>query len=211
MDTFVDSSWYWIRFLDSHNNKEMISKGKLNKLPVDIYIGGIEHSIMHLLYARFISKFLTDIKLIYIPKGEPFKKLLTQGMVTGITFKCQNTHRYIPSNEIEYVDNQPRVKSTSSPVKVTFEKMSKSKLNGVNPHEVIQQYGTDVTRLFILYKAPPQDELAWDATAIVGMQRFLNRVQDLVEAPFTVNLEQERLANTTVTKVISTDIGNPIY
>ncbi|KAJ3251187.1 hypothetical protein HK103_006585 [Boothiomyces macroporosus] len=184
----------------SHNNKELISKGKLNNLPVDIYVGGIEHSIMHLLYARFISKFLTDIKLIDIPKGEPFKKLLTQGMVTGITFKCQNTHRYIPSNEIEYVDNQPRAKSTSSPVKVTFEKMSKSKFNGVNPHEVIQQYGTDVTRLFILYKAPPQDELAWDATAIVGMQRFLNRVQDLVETPFTVNLEQERLANTTVTK-----------
>ncbi|KAJ3318854.1 hypothetical protein HDV06_006975 [Boothiomyces sp. JEL0866] len=207
MDTFVDSSWYWIRFLDSHNEKELVSKEKLGQLPVDIYIGGIEHSIMHLLYARFIAKFLTDIKLIDIPNGEPFKKLLTQGMVTGITFKCSNTHRYIPSSEIEYADNQPRIKATASPVKVTFEKMSKSKFNGVNPHHVIQQYGTDVTRLFILYKAPPQDDLAWDSTAIVGMQRFLNRVQELVTKPKAENLEQDQKANLSISQVALTNLA----
>ncbi|KAJ3268465.1 hypothetical protein HDV01_002723 [Terramyces sp. JEL0728] len=203
MDTFVDSSWYWIRFLDAHNDAQLIAKDKVQGLPVDIYIGGIEHSIMHLLYARFIAKFLTDINLIDIPNGEPFKQLLTQGMVTGITYKCTQTSRYVPSTDIEYIDSQPRVKSTKNSVKVTFEKMSKSKFNGINPHDMILQYGTDVTRLFILYKAPPQDELAWDSTAIVGMQRFVNRVREIVQQPPSSNPSVDAIANSAIIKVTS--------
>ena len=100
MDTFLDSSWYWLRFLDPQNKNELISASKTSLLPVDIYIGGVEHAVMHLLYARFMAKFLSDQNLIPKKSSEPFKKLLVQGMVKGVTYTCPTTDRYLKPDEL---------------------------------------------------------------------------------------------------------------
>ncbi|PVU94431.1 hypothetical protein BB561_002551, partial [Smittium simulii] len=209
MDTFVDSSWYYFRFLDNLNNKLPFDPVKINSLmPVDIYIGGIEHSILHLLYSRFITKALqTSSTLKYnssvlneVKKDldnplsientvEPFKRLLTQGMVHGITFKDPETERYLKPNELEYTNESeiPWIKSSKKKPLISYEKMSKSKFNGVDPRSVIAEYGADVARLYILFKAPPQDVLEYDTKSIVGMQRWvakLFRIVSMVEIKF---------------------------
>ncbi|KAJ2995818.1 hypothetical protein HDV02_000395 [Globomyces sp. JEL0801] len=180
MDTFVDSSWYWIRYLDNKNDKRLVDHEKAKHLPVDIYIGGIEHAIMHLLYARFIGKFLNDQNIINIPNGEPFKKLLNQGMVTGKTYRDSNG-TYLPESQVDFTQTPPVNIKTKQPVTISFEKMSKSKYNGVDPIQMIEKYGSDITRLFILYKAAPQDELVWDEQSIKGMERFLNKLQIVID------------------------------
>ncbi|KAJ3223592.1 hypothetical protein HK099_000942 [Clydaea vesicula] len=182
MDTFVDSSWYYLRYCDPNNNLQYCDE-KLNLLPVNIYVGGIEHSILHLLYARFVGKFLSKQGICKLEKGEPFKKVLAQGMVKAETFKCPDTGRYLKKEELFFFDpDNPIVMATKKPPKKSWEKMSKSKYNGVEPSEVIQKYGSDATRLFILFKAPPQEELSWETQGIVGMTRFLNRVSKAVSA-----------------------------
>ncbi|KAJ1565127.1 hypothetical protein HK096_004429 [Nowakowskiella sp. JEL0078] len=189
MDTFVDSSWYWLRYLDVNNQNKMCSPELSSKfLPVDLYVGGVEHAILHLLYSRFVCKVLEREKVlsgVKYPKDfsslEPFAKLLSQGMVQGKTFKCSETGRYLKPTETEIKDSITIVKSTKKPANVTWEKMSKSKFNGISPEVVINQHGVDATRLFILYKAAPSDELPWDAKAIIGMERFLQRVKRLTQ------------------------------
>lgn len=145
MDTFFDSSWYYLRFTDSQNTEEIFNKAQANYwMPVDQYIGGIEHAILHLLYSRFFTKVFRDLGLIDF--DEPFNRLLTQGMV-------------LKDGEV----------------------MSKSKGNVVDPDEIISKYGADAMRLFILFAAPPEDQLEWNASAIDGSWRFLNRVWNLWE------------------------------
>ena len=140
MDTFVDSSWYFLRYADPKNEKMPFSKEKADSwLPVDQYIGGIEHAILHLLYARFFTKVLYDLDLV--SKKEPFNNLLAQGMV---------------------------LKDGA--------KMSKSKGNVVDPKEILEKYGADVTRLFMLFAAPPEKDLEWNEKGVEGAERFLNRV-----------------------------------
>lgn len=144
MDTFLDSSWYFLRYTDAHNSEEIWDKGKAEYwMPVDQYIGGVEHAILHLLYARFFNKFLYDIG--YSPCQEPFTNLLTQGMV---------------------------LKDGA--------KMSKSKGNVVSPEEIIQKYGADTARLFILFASPPEKELEWSDAGVEGAYRFITRVYRLV-------------------------------
>ncbi|CAO3607723.1 unnamed protein product [Cunninghamella echinulata] len=187
MDTFVDSSWYFMRYVDPHNTSLPFDPKKASdRLPVDIYIGGVEHAILHLLYSRFFSKFLlkqgayTNSKNAKPGNGEPFNILLTQGMVHGRTLKDPDTLQFLKPDEIDYTDpSSPKVLSTGKNPIITFEKMSKSKYNGVNPVDVIEQQGVDATRLHILFKAPPSEVLEWDDTSIIGMQRWLAKVLKL--------------------------------
>ncbi|KAJ3120072.1 hypothetical protein HK098_004893 [Nowakowskiella sp. JEL0407] len=187
MDTFVDSSWYWIRYLDVNNNKSICAPESYEKLaPVDLYVGGVEHAILHLLYSRFVTKVLEKQAIVPRSKtkgktiSEPFLKLLTQGMVLGQTHKCEETGRYLKPDEIEYIDSKPYSKKTGTRLKSSFEKMSKSKYNGISPDKIISLHGINAARLYILYKAAPQDELLWDSNAIVGMVRWCNRVTRVV-------------------------------
>ncbi len=177
MDTFIDSSWYFLRYPDAKNEQQAFDKAKVNDwLPVDQYVGGIEHAILHLLYSRFFVKVLRDRGLLNF--DEPFDRLLTQGMVQGMTYKNPNTGRYIPPSQVNPAD--PKDPTTGEPLEVFYEKMSKSKYNGVDPLDVMAKYGADTARMFILFKAPPEKDLEWDDADVEGQFRFLNRVWRLV-------------------------------
>ncbi|KAK4148201.1 uncharacterized protein C8A04DRAFT_23998 [Dichotomopilus funicola] len=189
MDTFVDSSWYYMRFIDPHNQNAPFSQNKARSmLPVDIYIGGVEHAILHLLYARFIYKALVKKTIGPLRQGgaretlhEPFRQLITQGMVHGKTYTDRSTGRFLKPDEVDLTDPaKPKVAATGERAAVTFEKMSKSKHNGVNPTDVIAQHGADATRAHILFQAPVSEVLEWDSEKIVGVTRWLGRVHDLV-------------------------------
>ena len=143
------------------------------------YVGGIEHAILHLLYARFFTKALKDRGLIDI--NEPFERLLTQGMVQGITYRNATTGKYIAPADVADPED-PRDPNTGDKLEVLFEKMSKSKYNGVDPAAVIDRYGADTARMFILFKAPPEKDLEWDDADVEGQFRFLQRLWRLVEA-----------------------------
>ncbi|KAJ1561468.1 Leucyl-tRNA synthetase, mitochondrial [Cladochytrium tenue] len=198
MDTFVDSSWYWLRYLDPHNPSTICDPKKSTAaLPVDTYVGGVEHSILHLLYARFVGKFLLRSGLVRgaafeAMRGEPFKQLVAQGMVQGRTFRCPDTKRYLRPEELDFSkEASPIVKTSGKPAEVSFEKMSKSKFNGVEPSKVLATHGVDATRLYMLYKAAPADELTWDETGIVGMERWLQRCWRLVQGVAPPDLDSD--------------------
>ncbi len=177
MDTFIDSSWYFLRYTDANNPQQAFSQEKVNDwMPVDQYVGGIEHAILHLLYSRFFTKVLRDRGLLNC--DEPFQRLLTQGMVQGMTYKNPTTGQYIPPQQIDPDD--PKDPKTGEPLKVFYEKMSKSKFNGVDPLDVLETYGADTARMFILFKAPPEKDLEWDSADVEGQFRFLNKVWRLV-------------------------------
>ncbi len=182
MDTFVDSSWYFLRFTDARNQEKAFDPEVTRKwMNVDYYIGGIEHAVLHLLYSRYIHKFLRSLG--YVHDKEPFKKLLTQGMVQGETFKNPETDRYYKPNEIERLaDGSVVDKETRTVLKPVWEKMSKSKYNGVDPNDIVSKLGSDVIRLFILFKAPIEKELEWDARQIAGQERFLKKTESLIAA-----------------------------
>jgi leucyl-tRNA synthetase len=188
MDTFMDSSWYFFKFL-TPSNESPFEKGEVQSgMPVDVYVGGVEHAILHLLYARFISKFLSTTHLWpkgRIVNGEPFKKLITQGMVHGKTYSDPKTGRFLHPTEVDATNpSAPVIISSGLRPKITFEKMSKSKYNGVDPSLTIAKYGADVTRAHMLFQAPVGDVLAWDESNITGVQRWLTRILDISEAPF---------------------------
>ena len=189
MDTFIDSSWYFLRYPDAGNESEVFDPTKTNDwMAVDQYVGGIEHAILHLLYSRFFTKFLRDRNLLNV--DEPFKRLLTQGMVQGLTYKNPKTGKYIPPAEVNADD--PKDPATGDPLEVFYEKMSKSKYNGIDPALVLEKYGADTARMFILFKAPPEKDLEWDDADVEGQYRFLNRVWRLVSEFATQ--QQEYLA-----------------
>ena len=181
MDTFVDSSWYYLRYLDSHNDKEPFKKEDAdNWTPVHQYIGGIEHAVMHLLYARFFHKSLRDLG--YVDTNEPFKRLLTQGMVLGPSYYSQNERRYLFPREVEMKNGKLVSKETGEELATKVEKMSKSKNNGVDPEEIVKEYGADSSRVFTLFAAPPEKELEWNMNGLAGAYRFINRLYLLVSS-----------------------------
>ncbi|WP_322744104.1 leucine--tRNA ligase [Planktothrix mougeotii] len=177
MDTFIDSSWYFLRYPDAKNNQQVFDPAITNDwMSVDQYVGGIEHAILHLLYSRFFTKVLRDRGLLQCK--EPFERLLTQGMVQGITYKNRNTGKYFAPSQVS--PSNPQDPETGEKLEVFFEKMSKSKYNGVDPLEVMGKYGADTARMFILFKAPPEKDLEWDDADVEGQFRFLNRVWRIV-------------------------------
>lgn len=182
MDTFVDSSWYFMRYCDPRDDQAMVGAGTQYWMPMDQYIGGIEHAILHLLYARFWTKVMRDLGLVKI--SEPFTKLLTQGMVLNEAFSRTGTGKqYFWANELDILrDEHARVVSATAKADgqpVTYEgwtTMSKSKNNGVDPQELIERYGADTARLYTMFTAPPEATLEWNDAALEGSYRFLRRV-----------------------------------
>ncbi|WP_079681588.1 leucine--tRNA ligase [Planktothrix sp. PCC 11201] len=177
MDTFIDSSWYYLRYPDAKNDQQVFNPAITNDwMSVDQYVGGIEHAILHLLYSRFFTKVVRDRGLLHCK--EPFEKLLTQGMVQGITYKNRTTGKYFSASQVS--PSNPQDPTTGEKLEVFYEKMSKSKYNGVDPLEVMGKYGADTARMFILFKAPPEKDLEWDDADVEGQFRFLNRVWRIV-------------------------------
>ena len=180
MDTFMCSSWYYLRYSDPQNTALPFSREAVDSwLPVDQYVGGIEHAILHLLYSRFFTKVLRDRGLLGF--DEPFTRLLTQGMVQGITYKNPHSGKYIAPADVAD-PSDPRDPQSGEPLETFYEKMSKSKYNGVDPAVVIDKYGADTARMFILFKAPPEKDLEWDDADVEGQFRFLQRLWRLVDS-----------------------------
>ncbi|XP_071785993.1 probable leucine--tRNA ligase, mitochondrial [Asterias amurensis] len=179
MDTFVDSSWYFLRYTDPRNTEAAFGRSVANWLmPVDLYIGGKEHAIMHLLYARFINHFLHDQGLV--AHKEPFTHLLTQGLVMGQSYRVASTGQYLRPDEVDANGEEPVQQGTGEKLIVKWEKMSKSKHNGVDPEETVKQYGIDTVRLFILSGIPPEHDMPWNIETVSGIIRWKNRLWSLV-------------------------------
>ena len=182
MSTFVDSAWYFARYIDPKNDRAPFSHELADYyLPVDQYVGGPEHAVLHLLYARFFMKVMRDIGLV--ESGEPFTNLLAQGMVNKESYKCPE-HGYLFPGEF-VVESNPCGCSEGGKIKcaecgreavIKIEKMSKSKGNVVSPLTIIDEYGADTMRLFLLFAAPPERDLDWNDQCVEGCFRFLNRV-----------------------------------
>jgi leucyl-tRNA synthetase len=183
MDTFVDSSWYFFRYC-SPGAETMVDARADYWMPVDQYVGGIEHAILHLLYSRFWTKVMRDLGLT--KTREPFAHLLTQGMVLNHVFFRKGVAggiTYFAPDEVELIrDDQSRIVSAKSlkdgePVEYDgIGTMSKSKLNGVDPQALIEKYGADTARTFMMFAAPPEASLEWNDSAVEGVYRFLRRI-----------------------------------
>ena len=179
MDTFMCSSWYYLRYTDASNDTAPFSPASIDAwMPVDQYVGGVEHAILHLLYSRFFTKVLQQRKLVSC--SEPFQNLLTQGMVQGVTYRNPKTRKYIAPSAVSDA-SQPTDPDDGEALEVFFEKMSKSKYNGVDPGAVVDRYGADTARMFILFKAPPEKDLEWDDADVEGQFRFLQRIWRLCD------------------------------
>ena len=223
MDTFVDSSWYYARYCSPDNDQAMVDGRTDYWMPVDQYIGGIEHAILHLLYSRFWSKVMRDLGLVKY--DEPFARLLTQGMVLNHIFSRRTEQGglvYFAPEEVEAVcDDKGRIVSATARadgLPVDYQgigTMSKSKRNGVDPQAIVDRYGADTARLFMMFAAPPELTLDWSDTAVEGAHRFLKRLwkavydhvaQGVVSAysggKLTPNLQElRRLLHQTLKKV----------
>jgi leucyl-tRNA synthetase len=185
MDTFVESSWYYARYTSPDCTTGMVDKTRAQHwLPVDQYIGGIEHAILHLLYARFFHKLMRDEGLV--PGDEPFKNLLTQGMVIAPTFyreEKSGKKLWINPTEVD-VETDAKGRPIGAKLKADgksviiggIEKMAKSKNNGVDPQAIIDAYGADTARLFMMFASPPDQQLEWSDTGVEGSFRFLKRL-----------------------------------
>ncbi len=179
MDTFTESSWYFLRYCCPDFAGTLDPQRVNHWMPVDQYVGGIEHAVLHLLYARFFHKALRDCGLVAC--DEPFTRLLTQGMVRKDTFRCPEHGWRYPEEVIQQPDGL-HCAACSAPIVVgRNEKMSKSKHNVVDPNDIIQGYGADTARLFMLFAAPPEQDLEWNDSGVDGAWRFLNRLWRMVQ------------------------------
>ncbi len=184
-DTFFESSWYQFRYCDARNENLPVAKDKADYwLPkgggVDQYIGGVEHAVLHLLYARFFTKIMRDCG--FVNTDEPFSGLFTQGMVTHETFQDENGKWIFPTDAVKE-DGKWKHVETGAPVKIGASiKMSKSKKNVIDPEEILETYGADAARLFILSDSPPERDLEWTESGIEGAWRFVNKAYGAITA-----------------------------
>ncbi len=215
MDTFVDSSWYFMRYCDPTNDAKMVAEGAQYWMPMDQYIGGIEHAILHLLYARFWTKVMRDLGLVKV--DEPFTRLLTQGMVLNHIYSRKGEKggiEYFWPHEVEDQHDDSgkvtgaRLKEAKGDLPagtlVTYEgvgTMSKSKNNGVDPQDLIEKYGADTARLYTMFTAPPEATLEWNDSAVVGSARFLRRVWNFAAR------HQEAIRQATASDLSSAALG----
>ncbi|MDA9748699.1 leucine--tRNA ligase [Pelagibacteraceae bacterium] len=176
-DTFFESSWYYFRYCSARSEKPFIKEDIDYWLPVDQYIGGIEHAILHLLYSRFFTKALRDLN--YFKLDEPFDGLFTQGMVTHQTFKSKD-NEWLEPNDVKVVNNKFYDKYDQEVNVGKIEKMSKSKKNVVDPNDIINLYGADTARWFMLSDSPPERDLQWTETGISSSFKFINKLWNLV-------------------------------
>jgi leucyl-tRNA synthetase len=200
MDTFVDSSWYYMRYCDPKSSQAMVAEGANYWMPMDQYIGGIEHAILHLLYARFWTKVMRDIGLVKV--DEPFTKLLTQGMVLNHIYSLKTGSGGIDYfwpkevDDIHDADGKVRTaKRRADGLVVNYDgvgTMSKSKNNGVDPQDLIEKYGADTARLYTMFTAPPEATLEWNDAGVEGSYRFLRRVWNFGTKLGAINNEAAR-------------------
>jgi leucyl-tRNA synthetase len=180
MPNWAGSCWYYLRFTDPHNDQAPFAKDKVARWgPVDLYVGGTEHAVLHLLYARFWHKFLYDLGLV--PTPEPFMKLRHQGMVLSFSFR-DGLGAYRSYDEIDFSADPPQLKSGEA-LTAMVEKMSKTKLNVVNPDEVVARYGADGLRLYEMFMGDFEAAKPWDVRGIEGVARFLARAWRAVDEP----------------------------
>lgn len=175
LDTFVDSSWYFARFCSPHADAPVDKVQAARWLPVDQYIGGIEHAVLHLLYARFFTRAMHDCGLLDLPGGEPFAGLFTQGMVTHETYKDTDGN-WLSPDKVQRVDDGWQTLDGQPASAGPVEKMSKSKHNTVDPLAIIERYGADVARFFVLSDSPPERDVEWSESGVEGASRFVQRV-----------------------------------
>ena len=210
MDTFVDSSWYFARFADPKSKEPINKEEAAYWLPVDQYIGGVEHAVLHLLYSRFFTRALRDCGLLDLPSGEPFAGLFTQGMVTHETYKSESGSWLLPE-EIEKRDGGTFEIGSQKPVTLgPSEKMSKSKKNVVDPLQIIADYGADCARWFTLSDSPPERDFEWSEAGVRGAWGSIQKLWALAEATPAADdgpadsgepLDLRRLAHRTVRDV----------
>ncbi len=178
MDTFINSSWYFLRFCDARNDRAIFDRAALARfMPVSQYIGGVEHAILHLLYSRFYTRVLRDLG--YLDFAEPFDRLLTQGMVCRETAKCEK-HGWIPPEQRDPVTGTHAGCGEAVEVGPSVA-MSKTKMNGVEPDALVDRYGADTLRVYVLFAAPAENGFDWKVEGIEGAHRFLQRVGRLFE------------------------------
>ncbi|HEY8376545.1 MAG TPA: class I tRNA ligase family protein, partial [Nannocystis sp.] len=214
MPQWAGSCWYYLRFMDPRNHKEAFSRRAADYwLPVDLYIGGAEHAVLHLLYARFWHKVLYDLGYVSCP--EPFHKLVNQGMVLGATYHPEVPRKDEHGRPVVFTPDQVeqipgtekwRVRETGEPVRVQWDKMSKSRGNVVNPDDVIRQYGADTMRLYEMFMGPLEHSAPWQTEGVAGCYRFLQRVHRLAFesgelAPGEGTDRQRRLLHRTIAAV----------
>ena len=215
MDTFVDSSWYFMRYCDPKNSEAMVAEGADYWMPMEQYIGGIEHAILHLLYARFWTKVMRDLGLVKV--DEPFTKLLTQGMVLNHIYSRRTDKggkEYFWPHDVEHVLDETG-KATGArlinavgdlPVGTAIDyegvgTMSKSKNNGVDPQDLIEKYGADTARLYTMFTSPPEATLEWNDAGVEGSYRFLRRVWNFGVKLNAMNSEANNVGGTGATSI----------
>ena len=175
LDTFVDSSWYYIRFLNNQLDKPFSAEDVNKYLPVDKYIGGIEHAILHLLYSRFFMKALRDIYKLNV--NEPFKQLFTQGMITHKTYRTKDNAWVMPADVALVEDKLVHCETKEPIIEGPTEKMSKSKKNVIEPNSILENFGIDATRIFMISDSPPDRELEWTDAGIQSSKNLVNRLE----------------------------------
>ncbi|MBR5581455.1 MAG: leucine--tRNA ligase [Treponema sp.] len=184
MPQWAGSCWYYLRYLDPHNDKEFASKEVVDYwMPVDLYVGGAEHAVLHLLYARFWHKVLFDLGLVNTK--EPFQRLVNQGMITSFAFQRKNK-TLVPTDAVE--ETAPDVfieKETGEKLERVIAKMSKSLKNVINPDDVIRDYGADSVRMYEMFMGPLEISKPWNTNGLIGIHRFLEKIWAVSEKPMT--------------------------